>query len=87
MVIRFSYGFTYKGMLYGWYRKELYRLPTKVGDRQYGVKKLTQIMVGCQIGYRIKRDRKTIEQLRQKTVILNEEVSIVTDFDIPESAM
>lgn len=35
-----SYRFKYKGLIYGWYNKELYRLPYNKKRRYYKLKKL-----------------------------------------------
>lgn len=76
MIITFKYGFEYGGFLYGWYQKELYRLPSTIGTRHYGVKKLNSIMVGNKVGYRVRRAKLTIEQLKDRTMLINRELSV-----------
>lgn len=71
MLIEFKYGFEYRGFLYAWYRKELYRLPSlSVNKRKYGIKKLNIIKVGNKKGYRIKRDMLSITQCVQMTTTI-----------------
>lgn len=83
MVLKFKYGFEYLGFQYGWLNKELYRLPSTSGNYHYGLKKLNIIKVGNKKGYRIKRDRMTIEQLKVRTTLIEREVAIIKDKDIP----
>ena len=83
MIIRFKYGFFYKDFLYGWHQKELYRLPSNSGNKKYGLKKLNVIQIGNKTGYRIKRDKLTINQLEQKTIVINQEISQIKDQDVP----
>ncbi|QQV91498.1 hypothetical protein M1M25_gp063 [Tenacibaculum phage Gundel_1] len=64
MVIKFKYGFEYKNFLYGWNKKELYRLPIIVHKRSYPLKKLNSIKINSHKGYRIVKDKKTIKQLQ-----------------------
>ncbi len=45
MILKFKYGFEYNDFLYGWNNKELYRLPSKSGNKSYGLKKLDSIVV------------------------------------------
>ena len=76
MLITFKHGFEHDGFLYGWYQKELYRLPICVGTRKYRLKKLNAIMVGNKVGYRIRRAKLTIEQLKDKTMLINTELVV-----------
>ncbi len=67
MIQNFKYGFEYKGFKYGWLKKELYRLPSQKHRRHYGLRKLPIIKVGNKDGYRVVRDRFTIDQLMNLT--------------------
>lgn len=71
MIINFKYGFTYKNLNFGWYKKELYRLPSFSNFRNYPLKKLSKIKINKKEGYRIARDRKTIEQIKELTELIN----------------
>jgi len=85
MLLKFNYGFDYLGFQYGWYRKELYRLPSKTGKNKYGLKKLNPITVGNTLGYRIKRQKISMVQLKQMTnTIAQVEITIIKENkDIP----
>lgn len=80
MTLKFKNGFVYDGFTYGWNKKELYRLPsTSKDNKSYGLKKLDLIDIGFQKGYRIKRQKFTVEQLASRTVEINREVKIIKD--------
>ena len=66
------YGISYNGILYGWYEKELYRLPIVIGLRNFGFKKLNKVPIGNNFGYRLSQKGFTINQLLEITVLLNE---------------
>lgn len=83
-IINFKYGFQHENFIYGWHKKELYRLPSLSGNRSYGLKKLDIIKVGNLLGYRIKGQKFSINQLKDKTVFINKNYTIITDtVDIP----
>ncbi len=50
--LRFTAGFTYRGLRFAFYNKELYRLPYTNGQRQYPARILPVIKVGNALGYR-----------------------------------
>ena len=84
MIYHFKYGFHYGIFFYGWYNKELYRLPNESYKKTYGLKKLSPIQVGRKTGYRIHGDRLTIQQLREITVAMDKKISIVDkNYDCP----
>jgi hypothetical protein len=85
MILKFKYGFIFEDFTYGWYEQELYRLPSTSADKKtYGLKKLTSILVGNKVGYRIKRQKFTIEQLKGKTIFIDKEYQVINDsVDIP----
>jgi len=85
MNLIFKYGFQYDGFLYGWNKKELYRLPSKSGNKSYGLKKLEQIKVGNSSGYRLKGAKLSIFQLKQLTAEIEEMTFQLLDdcVDIP----
>lgn len=84
MILKFNYGFNYLGFQYGWYRKELYRLPSNTGNNKYGLKKLNLIPIGNTLGYRIKRQRLSMFQLKGMTTNINIEVVVIEENkDIP----
>jgi len=84
MTIEFKYGFEYKGFTYGWSKKELYRLPSVSGNKSYGLKKLPLILVGSKSGYRIKKDKFSIDQLKSMSKEINKSFEVINDnIDLP----
>ena len=83
MIRKYKYGFEYKGIIFGWHKKELFRISKHIKGRSYSKKKLTQIMIGNNVGYRICGDRKTIDQLSDLTYIINEERSQLINDELP----
>ena len=57
MIINFEYGLIHKGFEYGWYKKDLYRLPSTSNNKNYGFKKLASITIGHGVGYRLKTNK------------------------------
>lgn len=80
-IMQFTRGFEYKGIRYGWKSGELYRLPTVIGVRVYGLKKMNLIPIGNLEGYRVSLDKKTIAQLKAITKTIN--FKIVAHEDVP----
>jgi hypothetical protein len=84
MIIEFNYGIEYKGFIFGWHKKELYRLPSTSGRYSYGFKKLNAIMVGNQLGYCLKRDKFSMKKLEEKTIIIPKQtISILKSEHLP----
>lgn len=80
MILKFNYGFIFEDFTYGWNQQDLYRLPSTSADKKtYGLKKLTPILVGNNVGYRIKRQKFTIEQLKEKTIFIEKEYQVIND--------
>lgn len=71
MIKNFKYGFQYKGFNFGWKNKKLYRLSSTKSLKSYPFKKLSEIKIGNKKGYRVVRDKKTIEQLMELTEVIN----------------
>lgn len=71
MVRNYKYGFEYRGFTFGWFKKELYRLPSIVHLRSYPIRKLNKIKVGNKDGYRVVRDRLTVDQLMEMTEVID----------------
>jgi len=81
--MRFKYGIEDNNLTFGWFEKELYRLPQTINKRFYSLKKLNQINIGNNVGYLINQKRFTIKQLETKTIYINQEVQIIEDKDVP----
>lgn len=72
----FNYGFEKMGFRFGWFKKELYRLPSEINSRYYSLKKLNLIKIGKQKGYRICTKKLTISQLEKTTNLFSEPIKI-----------
>lgn len=79
MIIKFNYGFFYKGKIYGWSEKKLYRLPQMIGERFYPKKECKPWKDGFLLG----SDRKSKRQLQSMTVVIDKEVVEITGSDCP----
>ena len=72
-----KYGLTYNGILYGWIKKKLYRLPyfnTKT-KRSYDLKEVKQI--GNH--YLISRNKVNLLTLKNKTMVINTEIIVYNE--------
>ena len=77
-ILNFKYGFSYKGVNYGWLLEELWRLPSTSGGRSFPLKK--QEVKKRENGskyYRLKRDKKSIPQLQTITKEINTQVEYI----------
>lgn len=73
-MIHFTHGIVHENFYYGWHKKELYRLPSQSGLSHYGFKKLNQITVGNQKGYRLKKSKFSLNRLKEMTSIIDVKV-------------
>jgi len=84
MVFKFTYGFEFEGISYGWLKKELYRFPyTNKKNMAFGFKKMNQIIIGNKVGYRLSSKKRTIEQLESITNNVDYTYIKVTSKDCP----
>lgn len=84
MIIRFKYGFEVNGFIFGWNKKDLYRLPVFINKRSYSLKKLNKININGKLnGYRVNTKPKTIKQLQELTEIINYDYVICTSDECP----
>jgi hypothetical protein len=79
MIIDFKYGFEYNGFLFGWHKKELYRLPSVSKGKSYGIKKLSIIKVGNDKGYRVKREKMSIKKIVEMTLPIEVAIKLAKD--------
>lgn len=79
MIIKFTYGLTFNGVIYGWKDKILYRLPQTMGKRFYPLKKCGTWEKGFIIG----RKRKSLKQLKDMTIFINYEYQKIKAKDVP----
>jgi len=82
MIIHFKYGIIHEGMTFGWYKKELYRLPGFL-KKTITFKKLNQIMIGNKVGYRLRGDKFTLEHLQTMTIFIDKKIQIIKDKSTP----
>lgn len=78
-ILKFKYGFEYKGFEYGWLLEELWRLPSKSGSRLYPLKKLKKVKGARKgfVGYRLKQDLVSMAQLQSLTKTINKEFEFI----------
>ena len=79
MIIKYKYGLFHNDKLYGWKDKELFRLPQKIGKSYYGLLKCKRWKDGFFLG----ADRKSKIQLEAMTIVIDKEISVVKDKDMP----
>lgn len=77
----FKYGFLYRNVRYGWYKKELYRLPFSNNKKSYGLKKINPIRNGKV--YNLQRVQKTIANIQLMTIEVNYEVNVTVAKECP----
>jgi hypothetical protein len=70
-MIKFNYGVKFKNILYGWHNKKLYRLPYINKNYNFPLKELSLISIGNKYGYRLSGKKKTINQLKELTNLIN----------------
>lgn len=80
MIIKFKYGFYHENILFGWSEKRLYRLPQMIGNRFYPLKEVKQNKAGL---YYIYDRLKSKAQLEFMAVVINQEVQLIRDKDLP----
>lgn len=84
MILNFKYGFYINSQPYGWLNKELYRLPyINESKMSFPLKKLEQIIIGNNVGYRVGGKKKTIQQLELITNNINVRYNSIKDADCP----
>lgn len=79
MIVKYKYGFIFNEVLYGWYEKELYRLPQMIGKRYYPLMKCGTHKKGYYVG----RTRKSFAQLKSMTVLIDFQTHEISDKDCP----
>lgn len=80
MIIKFKYGFYYNNILFGWSKQKLYRLPQMIGNRFYPLKEVKQNKSGLWYVY---KSLLSTAQLESMTVVINQEVQVIKDEDVP----
>jgi hypothetical protein len=80
MILKFKYGFYHENILFGWHKQRLYRLPQMIGTRFYPLKEVKQNKAGLWYVY---RSLLSHPQLVSMTVVINQEVQVIKDEDVP----
>jgi hypothetical protein len=82
--MKFISGFTFENIPYGWYEKELYRLPyTNKHNMKFSLKKMGKILIGRKKGYRLSQRSITIDYLEGITEPIDFEFTKVLDSNCP----
>ena len=80
----FRYGFSIKGMHYGWYKKKLYRLPSMVNNRMYIFKEQFIFLRNNKSYYRLIGKKYSIKQLENITnPIVPIRINLLKSDDLP----
>ncbi len=85
--MKYKTGFTYNGMLFGIYERELYRLP-QVLNKRFLPRKLMKLRKekiggGDWVGYQLRGRRKSLTQIRSMLRTINFSHEWVEDSDYP----
>lgn len=79
-----KYGLTYKGYLYVWIEKRLYRYPAMRNKRYYGLRIISEKMISSKTYYRIGRDWVSEVQLKDLTRLVQVEPVMLNFNDEPD---
>lgn len=77
--MQFKYGLIYMGVQYGWYKKQLYRLPFTRNKRSYNLKLINPIVIGSTTCYNLQRNKITIKRIEDLTTKIDWFVETVTE--------
>jgi hypothetical protein len=75
MLIHIQYGIEIDGNLFGWYKKELYKLPS--------FRKLKQQVNNTSKCYYLNREKYSLKRLKDLTVKINYDINVSHPDDIP----
>ncbi len=81
--IQFKYGFIYKGVRHGWYKKKLYRLPFERNKRTFGLKIVPSYVFKITEVFNIQRTKLTLNRLKSLTVCVDWSVEVFLVDEIP----
>ena len=71
----YKYGFTYKGVMYGWKNKKLYRFPYVKNNRSYSLLEIKFYCFNSTMVANIQKTKLTINRIKNLTTEIN--VSLV----------
>ena len=79
----YKFGFEYKGVVYGWKDKKLYRLPYTKDKRSYSLKEIPFYCYKSTLVANIQRSKLTINRMKSLTKEINIEINSYICSDIP----
>lgn len=79
----YKYGFEYKGVIYGWKNKKLYKLPYVKNNRSYSLLEIPFYCFKSTIVYNIQRNKLTRARLEKITTEINTIIKSIIDDDCP----
>lgn len=79
----YKYGLKYKGVLYGWKDKKLYKLPYTKNGRSYGIKIVPFYVFKSTTVCNLQRDKVTIKKLKSLTKEINIKLESYESDDLP----
>ena len=81
--MQFEYGFIYNDVKYGWYKKELYRLPFTRLKRSHGILKIEQRIMNVTPYYIVQRNKLTLKRVEGLTTKVDWKVDVIKSKDCP----
>ena len=79
----YKYGFEYKGVVYGWKNKKLFRLPYTKDKRSYSLKEIQFYCYKSTLVANIQRDKLTLNRIKTLTKEINIEINSYICDDMP----
>lgn len=79
----YKYGFEYKGVIYGWKNKKLYRLPYVKNKRSYGLLEISFYCYKTTLVANIQRTKLTLNRMKSLTKEINIEINSYICSDMP----
>jgi hypothetical protein len=79
----YKYGLEYKGVLYGWKDKKLYRLPYTSNLRSYQLKEVPFYCFKSTLVCNLQRNKLTLNRLKGMTKEINISLDSIVDDDVP----
>jgi hypothetical protein len=79
----YKYGFEYKGVLYGWKNKKLFRLPYTKDKRSYSLKEIPFYCYKSTLVANIQRNKLTLNRIKTLTKEINIEINSYICDDMP----
>jgi hypothetical protein len=78
----YKYGFTFKGVTYGWKNKKLYRLPHTKNSKSYSILEIKFYCFRSTTVANIQKTKLTINRIKGLTKEINISLSSIVDEDL-----